>query len=72
MLIKYLLFVAIRYRVSLSYMVNNTVQYIITHYNNLLDDYSSMDLLMEKSDTVGSFKVNTPQIKFTAVIEIPE
>ena len=69
---KYLLFITRRYRVSISYIVNNNVQSIIPHNNNLLDEYSSMALLIDKADIIDGSKVHTIPVKFTAVIEIPE
>ena len=68
---KYLLFITIRYRVSLSFIVNKTIQSLILHNANLLDDYSYMNLIIIKSNKFGGFKVHTLSVKFTAVIEIP-
>ena len=66
------IFITRRYRVSLSYIVNNIIQYIIPHNANLLDDYSSMDLLIDKSDTVGGSNDHNLPVNFTAVIDMKE
>ena len=52
--------------------MNNIIQYIIPHNANLLDDYSSMDLLIDKSDTVGGSNDHNLPVNFTAVIDMKE